>query len=104
MAEETLDPAELLRLASAEDKEAAAEPVAVESSDWMDEARLLVSEVMEFRADETSDEAEDRRDEIADPIEEVTLAAELASVLLMLMLMLDEVVVVSWAWKQTSQQ
>lgn len=43
----------------------------------MDEARLLPSEVMDDRADETRSEAEDRADEISEPMEEVTLAAEL---------------------------
>lgn len=99
MAEERADSTELVRLASSEDSELAADPVAVDSSDWMDEARLLAPEVMDDRSDETLDEAEDRTDEMALPMEEVTLAAELmpeASVG-MLMLMLVSVEVDSWA-------
>lgn len=100
-AEEALDAAELLMLASSDDRELAAEPVAVDSTDWMDEARLLVSEVMELRADERPDEAEDRRDEISEPMEEVRLAAELArediSELILLMSILILELDDSWA-------
>lgn len=98
-AEEAADWAELVRLASSEDRELWAAPVAVDSWDRMDEARLLPSLVMEDRREETSLEAEDRAEETTLPTEEVTLAAELRLELIseglaMLMLMDD---VLSWA-------
>lgn len=100
-AEEAADSAELVRLASSEDRELWAAPVAVDSWDRMDEARLLPSLVMEDRREETSLEAEDRAEEMALPTEEVTLAAELMAELIsegLAMLMLDMDDVVSWAY------
>lgn len=100
-ADEAADAAELEMPASSEDRELAADPVAVDSSDWMDEARLLPALVMEDRREETSLEAEDRAEEMAPPMEEVTLAAELMAELIsegLAMLMLDMDDVVSWAY------
>lgn len=76
VADEAASEAELLRPASSEEREEAAEPVAVDSADWMEEARLAAEPVMDSRADDSVSEAEDAMPEASEARDDVSESSD----------------------------